>query len=61
MGGQVGYSLTQRIYVMSGDIEKIEKLAVNPELFVDKGVIFDNSRMEFFSSNLDTIKKDRGQ
>jgi hypothetical protein len=57
-GGHVGYNLTQRIYVVSEDIEKIEELAIDPKVFVEKGVIFDNSRMEFFSTELDEIKKE---
>jgi hypothetical protein len=57
-GGQVGYSLTQRIYVMSGDIKNIEEHAIDPRIFVEKGVTFDNSQMEFFYSNLDAIKKE---
>ena len=55
--GQIGFSLTQRIYIVSDQIEKVEQLAVNPKLFVDKGVTFDNSTMEFFSTELDNIKK----
>ncbi|MCY1720308.1 SIMPL domain-containing protein [Prolixibacteraceae bacterium Z1-6] len=57
-GGQVGYNLTQRIYVVSSDIGEIEKLAINPKIFVEKGVIFDNSLMEFFSTELEEIKKE---
>ena len=57
-GGHIGYTLTQRIYVVSGDIEKIEKLAINPNEFVERDVTFDNSRMEFFSTELDVIKKE---
>ena len=56
-GGHIGYNLTQRIYLVSDEIEKIEKLAINPKIFVDKGVVFDNSNMEFFSTELDDIKK----
>lgn len=57
-GGHIGYNLTQRIYVMSEDIERIESLAINPKVFVENGVTFDNSRMEFFSTELDAIKKE---
>ena len=56
-GGQIGYSLTQRIYIVSDQITNVEKLAVDPMLFVEKGVTFDNSTMEFFSTELDDIKK----
>lgn len=57
-GGQVGYNLTQRIYILSNDLEKIEQIAVNPAVFVNAGLTFDNSHMEFFSTELEDIKKD---
>ncbi len=56
-GGHTGYTLQQRIYIISEEIDKVEDLAVDPQLFVDKGVTFDNSKMEFFSTELDEIKK----
>ena len=56
-GGHTGFTLQQRIYIISEEIEKVENLAIDPQLFVDEGVTFDNSRMEFFSTELDEIKK----
>lgn len=56
-GGFSGYTLQQRVYIISDEIEKVENLAIDPELFVDKGVTFDNSSMQFFSTELDEIKK----
>ncbi len=56
-GGHVGYSLNQRIYIVSKDIDKVEQLAVDPKLFVDEGITFESSTMEFFSTELDEIKK----
>ncbi len=56
-GGHIGYSLDQRIYIVSNDIEKIEQLAVEPKIFVDNGVTFEDSSMEFFSSEIEEIKK----
>ncbi len=56
-GGHTGYTLNQRIYIVSEEIGKVEQLAVDPQLFVDSGVTFDNSNMEFFSTELDEIKK----
>ncbi len=55
--GHTGYMLDQRIYIVSDEIEKVEQLAVNPSLFVDGGVTFDNSNMEFYSSEIEEIKK----
>lgn len=55
--GHIGYTLTQRIYIVSAETEKIEQLAINPETFVKKGVTFEQSEMEFFNTELDSIKK----
>ncbi len=57
-GGQVGYNLAQRIYILSKDLEQIEQIAVNPAVFVNAGLAFDNSQIEFFSTELEEIKKD---
>lgn len=56
-GGHIGYTLDQRIYIVSNDIKKVEQLAIDPKLFVDGGVTFDNSTMEFYSSEIEEIKK----
>ncbi|MFW6289530.1 MAG: SIMPL domain-containing protein [Mariniphaga sp.] len=56
-GGHIGYTLDQRVYIISDDIEKVEQLAIDPILFVNEGVTFDNSTMEFFSSEIEDIKK----
>jgi uncharacterized protein len=55
--GHIGYTLNQRIYIVSNEIEKVEQLAVDPKLFVESGLTFDNSTMEFFSSEIEEIKK----
>jgi uncharacterized protein len=55
--GHIGYTLDQRIYIVSNEIEKVEQLAVDPGLFVNEGVTFDNSTMEFYSSQIEEIKK----
>lgn len=55
--GHIGYTLDQRVYIVSGDIEKVEQLAIDPRTFVEGGVIFDNSTMEFYSSQIEEIKK----
>lgn len=56
-GGHSGYTLDQRIYIVSNEIEKVEQLAIDPIVFVNGGVTFDNSTMEFFSSEIEDIKK----
>ncbi|MDR2910163.1 MAG: SIMPL domain-containing protein [Bacteroidales bacterium] len=55
--GHEGYTLNQRIYIVSNEIKEVEKHAINPELFVNAGVTFDDSTMEFYSSVIEEIKK----
>jgi uncharacterized protein len=55
--GHIGYTLDQRIYIISGEIDKVNQLAIDPKVFVDSGVTFDNSVMEFYSSEIEEIKK----
>ncbi len=55
--GHIGYTLNQRIYIVSNEIKRVEQLAVDPKLFVESGLTFDNSTMEFFSSEIEEIKK----
>jgi hypothetical protein len=57
-GQKNGYLVEQRIYIVSNAIDEIEKIAVNPELFVKKGLAFNSSQIEFFSSAIDAIKVD---
>lgn len=57
-GGHSGYSLSQRIYILSEDLKKIEQIAIDPAVFVNAGLTFDNSQMEFFSTELEEIKKE---
>jgi hypothetical protein len=55
--GHIGYTLNQRVYIISNEIDKVERLAIDPGLFVQGGLTFDNSTMEFFSSEIEEIKK----
>lgn len=55
--GHIGYTLDQRVYIVSNEIEKVENLAIDPKLFVQSGLTFDNSTMEFYSSEIEEIKK----
>ena len=56
-GGHIGYTLDQRIYIVSDEITKVEELAIDPKRFVDGDVTFDNSTMEFYSTEIEEIKK----
>ncbi len=56
-GSQViGYNLQQKINITSKDIERIEKLAVNPSVLYDQGIIITYSSIDFYISELSKLK-----
>ena len=56
-GKVIGYNLEQNIYIVSRNIKDIEEITINPVDFVKKNLAFEYSRIEYFSSTLDDIKK----
>lgn len=57
-GQQTGFTLRQIIFVISKDIPKVEKLALNPKFIIDKGIIMDSATIEYYFSNLPEIKRE---
>jgi hypothetical protein len=55
-GMQSGYTVQQSIYVITSNIAAVDELALNPTVFVERGIVLQNSSLEFFSSNLSDIK-----
>jgi hypothetical protein len=55
-GSIAGYRLQQGVYVISRDIDAIEGLALNPADLVEKGMVFDSSRLEYFYSEISDLK-----
>lgn len=56
-GKVTGYNLSQRIYLISTNLDNVEKLAINPAIFVQNGITFEYSNIEYFSSKLPEIKQ----
>jgi len=55
-GQKTGYNLQQSAFVITSQIKAIEELALNPAVLVDKGLIMQNSNLEYFYSKLSDIK-----
>jgi hypothetical protein len=53
-----GYSFTQGVFIISGDIPTVEKLALNPDELFGKGVALRSSNLEYYFSRLPDIKKE---
>jgi len=56
--GISGYIFTQRVSVRINDIAKLEKIALNTEAISTSGLVFQNSTMEYFISNLSQLKSE---
>lgn len=55
-GNRTGYNLQQSLTVISGDVERLESLALNPGDLIAGGVILESSQLEYFYSKLDSLK-----
>jgi len=51
-----GDILEQNIFIISKDLDAIEDLAINPAPFIQQGLAFEYSNMEYFSTDLPDIK-----
>lgn len=57
-GKITGYTLEQKIFLVSGEMDKIEDIAINPAYFSQLDLAFEYSRIEYFSTKLPEIKKE---
>jgi len=51
-----GDILEQNIFVISKELDVIEDLAIDPSIFIKKGLAFEYSNMQYFSTELPDIK-----
>ncbi len=56
-GKITGNILQQDIYIVSKEIESIEKIAINPAEFTQNNLAFEYSQIEYFSTRLPELKK----
>lgn len=57
-GVVTGYNLEQNVYIISRDLDAVEKIAINPAKFTDAGLSFEYSNLQYFSSRLPEIKQE---
>jgi len=55
-GQKTGYNLQQSAFVITSQLKIIEDLALNPAALVEKGLIMQNSNLEYFYSKMSDIK-----
>ena len=51
-----GYNIQQSIFVISSNMSAVEEIALNPASLIEKGIILQNSDLEYFYSKLSDIK-----
>ncbi len=57
-GHPTGHNIQQSILIISNKVADLEKMAVDPKSVLAEGVILENSNLEYFHSDLATIKRD---
>lgn len=55
-GGRSGYSVTQPIYVLSSDIERVEAVALEPGRILSPGMALEYSQLEYFYDGIAALK-----
>ena len=56
-GNLVSYNVNQTLYILSSDIPKVEKIALDPSFFAERGLLMQQSNLEYLYSKLPELKK----
>jgi len=56
-GSVTGYTVQQSVVVTSHKVDTLQALALRPDRVLDLGIMLQSLHIEYFSSNLDEIKK----
>lgn len=58
-GGELtSYTITQMIYVMSTDLDKMEEIALDTKFFAEHGLLMEMSNLQYLYSKLPELKKE---
>lgn len=57
-GNVAGHNYSQSAFVISTDLATVERLALNPDALIERGVTLQNSALEYYFSKLPDIKKE---
>jgi len=56
-GNLLSYKLNQSVYVISGKMDALEQLSLNPGFFADRGVLVQTSNLSYLYTKLPDLKK----
>ncbi|MBS3768588.1 MAG: SIMPL domain-containing protein [Candidatus Cloacimonetes bacterium] len=51
-----GYELTQKVFIVSKQVEKVENITANPTKFTNQDIAFEYSQLQYFSTKLPELK-----
>lgn len=57
-GNMSGYNLSQEIFLLSENLDKVQELSLNPDFIADRGMVLQNSRLEYLYTKLPDLKKE---
>ncbi|MCB5234419.1 MAG: SIMPL domain-containing protein [Candidatus Cloacimonetes bacterium] len=57
-GKVVGHNLNQSLFLLSSELDKIEELALDPAFIADRGMILQESRLEYLYTELPKLKQE---
>lgn len=56
-GKITSYNLNQNVFIITNQLDKIEKLALNPDFFADRGLLLQMSNLSYLYTKLPEMKK----
>jgi uncharacterized protein len=57
-GKITSYSLNQNVFIITNQMDNIEKLALNPEFFAERGLLLQMSNLSYLYTKLPDLKKE---
>lgn len=56
-GNMTSYNINQSVFVLSQDLDKIDKISLNAEFFANRGMLLQNSQLNYLYTKLPDLKK----
>lgn len=57
-GNMTGYNMNQEIFLLSDKMDTVEDLALNPDFIAERGMVLQNSRLEYLYTKLPELKQE---
>ncbi|NPV13828.1 SIMPL domain-containing protein [candidate division WOR-3 bacterium] len=57
-GRQTGYAIRQSLFIITKNVSRVESLASDPDFIYEKGILLENSVLEYNYTKIDELKKE---